>query len=50
MKVFNISEKKINELEIQTGNRLLIRFDDNLTIKDYKYLDQKRAREILFNV
>ena len=50
MKIFNISKKKINEFEIPTGNPLLIRFEDNLKIKEYKYLDPKRAKKILFNV
>ena len=27
----------------------VIRFEENLKIKDYKYLDKKRAREIIFN-
>ena len=50
MKIFNISEKKITQFEIPTGNPLLIRFENNLKIKDYKYLDKKREREILFDV
>ena len=50
MKLFNISKEKIIELEIPTGNPLLIRFDDNIQIKDYRYLDKKRAKKILFNV
>ena len=49
-KIFNISNKKIIELEIPTGNPLLIRFGDNLQVKDYKYLDNKRAKIVLFNV
>ena len=50
MKIFNISEKKINEFEIPTANPLLIRFENNLKVKDYKYLDKKREKEILFNI
>ena len=46
----NISNEKIVEFEIPTGNPLLIRFEDNLKIKDYKYLDKKREKKILFNV
>ena len=42
--------EEIIKLEIPTGNPLLIRFENNLKIKDYKYLDKKREREILFNV
>ena len=49
-KILNISNKKIVELEIPTGNPLLIKFGDNLKISDYKYLDPKRAKKILFNV
>ena len=48
MKILNISEKKITQFEIPTGNPLLVRFESNLKIKDYKYLDKKREREILF--
>jgi 2,3-bisphosphoglycerate-dependent phosphoglycerate mutase len=48
-KLLNISDKKIIDFEIPTGNPLLIRFEENLKIKDYKYLDKKRAREIIFN-
>ena len=50
MKIFNISEKKIIEFEIPTGNPLLIKFENNLKITDYKYLDQKRSKEIIFNI
>tara|TARA_B100000029_G_scaffold95730_1_gene85791 strand:+ start:3841 stop:4536 length:696 start_codon:yes stop_codon:yes gene_type:complete len=50
MKIFNISKKKITEFEIPTGNPLLIRFENNLKIIDYKYLDQKRAKKIIFNI
>jgi len=49
-KIFNISKEKITEFEIPTGNPLLITFKDNLEVKDYKYLDTKRAKTILFNV
>tara|TARA_B100000686_G_C16363594_1_gene748986 strand:- start:35 stop:730 length:696 start_codon:yes stop_codon:yes gene_type:complete len=50
MKIFNISQKKIVDVEVKTANPLLIRFDENSHIKDYKYLDQKRAKKILFNL
>ena len=49
-KLFNISNKKIVGFEIPTGNPLLIKFEENLKIKEYKYLDNKRAKKILFNV
>ena len=48
--LLNISVKKIVDFEIPTGNPLLISFGKNLEIKKYKYLDNKRAKEILFNV
>ncbi len=47
--LFNISDTKINELEIPTGNPLVIEFGDNLEIKKYYYLDKDRAKEIIFN-
>ena len=50
MEILNISKKKIIEFEIPTGNPLLIRFEKDFKVKDYKYLDEKRARKILFNV
>ena len=50
MKIFNISKEKIIEFEIPTGNPLLIRFEKKLNIKDYKYLDNTRAKKILFDV
>ena len=49
-KIFYISNKKIVNFEIPTGNPLLIRFGDNLKVEDYKYLDVKRAKKILFKV
>ena len=49
-KILNISNEKIVKLEIPTGNPLLIRFEDNLKVKDCKYLDTKRAKKILFNI
>ena len=47
--LFKISDQKINELEIPTGNPLVIEFDNNLEIKKYYYLDQDRAKNIIFN-
>jgi len=48
-KIFNITEKKIIDFEIPTGNPLLIKFKDSV-IDEYKYLDLKRAKKILINV
>ena len=50
MKIFNISKEKIVEFEIPTGNPLLIQFDDNIKVKNYRYLDKERTKKILFNV
>lgn len=49
-KIFNISKNKIIEFEIPTGNPLLIKFDDNLKVTEYKYLNAKRARNLLINI
>ena len=49
-KLLNISNKKIIDFEIPTGNPLLIIFGENLEVKKYKYLDANRAKNILFNV
>jgi 2,3-bisphosphoglycerate-dependent phosphoglycerate mutase len=48
-KLFNISDQKINELEIPTGNPLVIEFDQSLRIKDIKYLDRSREKTIITN-
>tara|TARA_B100000029_G_scaffold515586_1_gene623403 strand:+ start:475 stop:1170 length:696 start_codon:yes stop_codon:yes gene_type:complete len=48
-KIFNISNKRIIDLEVPTGNPLLIKFGKNKKIEKYKYLDEKRAKKILFN-
>ena len=48
-KLFNISDQKINELEIPTGNPLVIEFDQILEIKDIKYLDKSREKTIIIN-
>jgi len=50
MKIFNISIKNIVEFEIPTGNPLLIQFDENIKIKNYKYLNSKRSKKILFDI
>ena len=49
-KIFNISNNKISGFEIPTGNPLLITFNNNRKIQDYKYLDSNRAKKILFKV
>ena len=47
--LFKISDTKINELEIPTGNPLLIDFDNQLKIQKYYYLDDSRAKNIISN-
>jgi len=47
--LFKISDTKINELEIPTGNPLIIEFDNQLKIQKYFYLDESRAKNIIFN-
>ena len=47
--LFKISNEKINELEIPTGNPLVLELGNNLEIKKYFYLDKKRAKNIIFN-
>jgi 2,3-bisphosphoglycerate-dependent phosphoglycerate mutase len=47
--LFNISDTKINELEIPTGNPMLIDFDKKLIIQEYYYLDNERKKKIIFN-
>ena len=47
--LFKISDTKINELEIPTGNPLIIEFDDKMKILEFHYLDKNRSKEIFFN-
>ena len=47
--LLNISNIEINELEIPTGNPLIIDFDDQMEINKYYYLDKARAKNIIFN-
>jgi len=48
--ILNLSEKKIIEFEIPTGNPLVIRFEKNFKVLNCKYLDEERAKKILFNI
>ncbi len=48
-KIFNISDKNINLLEIPTGNPLLINFDSSGKFVDAKYLDDSRKSKIITN-
>ena len=36
-------------IEIPTGNPLIIEFEKSLGIRKYFYLDEKRAKNIIFN-
>ena len=47
--LFKISDNKINELEIPTGNPLVIEFEPDLKINEYFYLDKNRSKSIIFN-
>ena len=47
--LFKISDIKINELEIPTGNPLIIDFNNQLKIQKYYYLDKSRSKDIIFN-
>jgi 2,3-bisphosphoglycerate-dependent phosphoglycerate mutase len=46
-KLFSISDQKINELEIPTGNPLVIEFDQGLEVKHVEYLDKSREKSII---
>ena len=48
-KIFNISNKNINLLEIPTGNPLVIDFDNSGKVLSAKYLDESRKTEIISN-
>ena len=47
--LFKISDIKINELEVPTGNPLIVEFGNQLEIQKYYYLDDTRAKNIIFN-
>ena len=46
-KIFEISDDMIVKLEIPTGNPIHIQFEKDLQLKNYKYLDKKRAKEFI---
>ena len=48
-KIFNISDKSINLLEIPTGNPLVVHFDNLGKVLSTKYLDESRKKDILTN-
>jgi len=45
--LFKIDNDKISNLEIPTGNPLLIEFDEEKKIKKCEYLDKERAKDLL---
>ena len=48
-KLFNISNEKINELEIPTGNPLVINLDEDLKVLNADYLDGNRKQKLIIN-
>lgn len=48
-KLFNISNDKINELEIPTGNPLVINLDAGLKVLNAVYLDGNRKQKLIIN-
>ena len=44
--LFNLDNNQISELEIPTGNPLVIEFDEETRIKECKYLDEDRAKNL----
>ncbi len=47
--LFKISDQKINDLEIPTGNPLVIEFDNDQKIQKFYYLDRSRAKTLFIN-
>ena len=45
--LFKLDENQIAKLEIPTGNPLLIEINENLKILNCKYLDKKRAKDLV---
>ncbi len=45
--LFNLDNKQISNLEIPTGNPLIIELNENLKISNCKYLDKERAKDLL---
>ena len=47
--LFKISNENISNLEIPTGNPLVINFDSSLKVIKARYLDEARSKKLLFN-
>jgi len=45
--LFNLDNNQITNLEIPTGNPLMIKFGENFTINECKYLDKERSKNLL---
>ena len=45
--LFNLDNSQITNLEIPTGNPLMIKFGENLRINECKYLDEERSKNLL---
>ena len=45
--LFKLDNDQISKLEIPTGNPLCIEFDNNIKIKNCKYLDRERAKDLI---
>ena len=45
--LFKISDEEINNLEIPTGNPMIINFTKNMTVDNAEYLDKERANPII---
>ena len=45
--LFQLDNEQISELEIPTGNPLIIQFDEKLNIINSEYLDKERAKSLL---
>ena len=46
-KLFNLNNNEISNLEIPTGNPLVIELNKKLEITKCKYLDKERAKDLL---
>jgi len=45
--LFEINNEDISKLEIPTGNPLVLKFDENIKLREAKYLDQERAKDLI---
>jgi len=46
-KLFNLDNKQISNLEIPTGNPLIIEMNESLKVNKCEYLDRERAKDLL---